>query len=129
MTDKYANEEVLSVCLRFLDRRNDASPQIKKVFFDFVNLDKKSGESTANAILSSLANDIAFARGQAYDGPAATSSQACGVQGRIKRIAPTALYTHCNSLVLNLSVAAACRLTPVRNMIGTLNKTFHFFHF
>ena len=40
-----------------------------------------------------------------------------------------ALYTHCNSHVLNLSVAAACRLTSVRNMIGTLNKTFLFFHF
>ena len=40
-----------------------------------------------------------------------------------------ALYTHCNSHVLNLSVAAACRLTSVRNMIGTLNETFLFFHF
>ena len=29
VTDKYANQEVLSVCLRFLDLRNDASPQIR----------------------------------------------------------------------------------------------------
>ena len=35
------------------------------------------------------------------------------------------LFSH----VLNLSVAAACRLTSVRNMIGTLNGTFFFFHF
>ena len=40
-----------------------------------------------------------------------------------------ALYTHYNSYVLNLSVAAACRLTSVRNMIGTLNETFLFFLF
>ena len=72
---------------------------------------------------------MAFARGQAYDGASAMSSEACGVQGRMRRIAPMALYTHCNSHVLNLSVAAACRLTSVRNMIGTLNETFLFFHF
>ena len=47
-------------------------------------------------------------RGQAYDGASAMSSEACGVQGRMRRIAPMALYTHCNSHVLNLSVAAAC---------------------
>ena len=124
VTDKYANQEILSVCLRFLDLNNDVSLKFKEVFFDYVNLDKTTGESIANAILSSLAEnniDVAFARGQAYDGASAISSEACGVQGRIRRIAPMALYTHCNSHVLNLSVAAACRLTSVRNMIGTLN--------
>ena len=94
---------LLSVCLRFLDLNNDVSPKIKEVSFDYVKYDD--------------------------DGASAMSSEACGVQGRIRRIAPMALYTHCNSHVLNLSVAAACRLTSVRNMIGTLNETFLFFHF
>ena len=110
--------------LGFLDLNNDVSLKFKEVFFDHVNLDKTTCESIANAILSSLAEnniDVAFARGQAYDGSSAMSSEACGVQGRMSRIAPMALYTHCNSHVLNLSVAAACRLTLVRNMIGTLN--------
>ena len=42
-----------------------------------------------------------------------------------------AMYTHCNSHVLNLSVAAACMqvIYSIRNMIGTLNETFLFFHF
>ena len=85
--DKYANQEILSVCLRFLDLNNDVSPKIKEVSFDYVK----------------------------YDGASAMSSEACGVQGRIRRIAPMALYTHCNSHVLNLSVAAACRLTSVKH--------------
>lgn len=113
VTDKYANQEILSVYLRFLDPNNDVSPKIKEVFFDYVNLDKTTGESMANAILSSLAEnniDVAFARGQAYNCASAMSSEACGMQGKIWRIAPMALYTHCNSHVLNLSVAAACRL-------------------
>ena len=82
--------------------------------------------------MSSLAEnniDVAFARGQACDGASAMSSEACGVQGRIWRIAPMALYTHCNSHVLNLSVAVARRLTSVRNMIATLNESSLFFHF
>ena len=51
-----------------------------------------------------------------------------GVQGGIRRIASMALYIHCNSHILNLIFAAACRLTSVRNMTGTLNETFLFFY-
>ena len=55
-----------------------------------------------------------FARGRANDhGTAAMLSVACSVRGRKKRIAPMALYTNYNGHVLNLSVAAARRLTPV----------------
>ena len=35
VTDKYANQEMLSVCLRFLDLNNDVSPKIKELFFLF----------------------------------------------------------------------------------------------
>ena len=132
VTDKYTNQEILSVCLTFLDLNNDVSPKIKEVFFDYVYLEKKTGVRIANTILSSLAENntnVAFARGQAYDGANAMFSEACGVQGRIRRIALMALYAHCNSHILNLSVAATCRLTSVRNMIETLNETFLFFHF
>ena len=64
-------------------------------------------ESIANAILSCLAEnniDVAFARGQAYDGASAMSPEASGVQGRIRRIAPMALYTHCNTVTFSISV-------------------------
>ena len=64
-------------------------------------------ESIANAILSCLAEnniDVAFARGQDYDGASAMSSEACSVQGRIKKIAPMALYTHCNTVTFWISV-------------------------
>ena len=46
-------------------------PFNQRNIFDFVNLDKTTRESIANAILSSSAKnniDVAFARGQAYDG-------------------------------------------------------------
>ena len=62
---------MLSVCLTFLDLNNNVSPKIKEVF---VNLDKTTGESIANAILSSLAEnniDVAFAIRHDYDGASA----------------------------------------------------------
>ena len=67
---------------------NEGSPKIKEVFLDFVDLDKTTGESIANTILSSLAEnniDMMFARGETYGGATAISSEACGVQGGIRR--------------------------------------------
>ena len=76
VTDKHAsNQEILSVCPGFLDLNNDLSPKIKGVFFGFVNLDKTTGESIPNTILSSLAGenniDVAFAIRHDYDGASA----------------------------------------------------------
>ena len=51
--DKYTNQEILSVCLTFLDLNNDVSPKIKEVFFDYVYLEKTTGVRIANTILSS----------------------------------------------------------------------------
>ena len=130
-TSKTVQEEVIHITGEYIWVK-DVSPKIKEVFFDYVYLEKTTGVRIANTILSSLAENntnVAFARGQAYDGANAMFSEACGVQGRIRRIALMALYAHCNSHILNLSVAATCRLTSVRNMIETLNETFLFFHF
>lgn len=54
------------------------------------------------------------------------SSMRVGVQARIKKRAPLAMYVHCNSHVLNLCIAAACKLPPVRNMIDSLNEIYFF---
>ena len=55
VTDMHANQEVLSVCLRFLDNLNPEQPEVKEVFFDFVYLDKTDGESISRAIIECLA--------------------------------------------------------------------------
>ena len=46
---------------------------------------------------------------------------------RIKLLYQTAMYVHCSSHVLNLSIANACRLPAIRNMVDTLNTVFLFF--
>ena len=54
------------------------------------------------------------------------SSNKVGVQSRVKEVSPLALYTHCNSDVLYLSIASACQIPLIRNMIDVINETFLF---
>jgi hypothetical protein len=129
LTDQHTNQEVLTVCLRFVDMLDDVY-SVKEVFFDFSFLEHTSGEKIAEGIIQSLKKygvDILKCRSHAYDGAACMSSEAVGVQGRITRISPRALYTHCKSHVLNLSIASSCKDPPIRNMIDQVNETFLFF--
>ena len=41
-------------------------------------------------------------RGQAYDGAAAMSSDRCGAQAEVRKVAPYATCTHCRSHAINL---------------------------
>ena len=54
------------------------------------------------------------------------SSGKDGVQAKIKEISPLALFTHCYAYCLNLSIAASCKLSEVRNLIGLINKAYLF---
>lgn len=56
------------------------------------------------------------------------SSMRVGVQARIKEVSPLSLYVHCNSHVLNLTIAEACKLPCVRDMIDSINEVYLFFH-
>ena len=107
------------MCLRLLDDN-----EIREFFFDFVYLERATGETIAGAIIESLKHnhiDLTKARGQGYDGAACMSSDKVGVQTRIIQVSPRALYVHCNSHVLNISIASACKLPAIRNMIDNLN--------
>jgi hypothetical protein len=131
VTDKHANQEMLSVCLRFLDNIK-GNPEVREVFFDFVYVERTTGESIAKGIVDCLFRrgiDIRKARGQAYDGASSMSSSRVGVQARTRLLSPRALYTHCHSHVLNLTVASSCKIPHIRNMVDSLNETFKFFNY
>ena len=72
--------------------------------------------------------DIKMCRGQSYDGASAMSSERIGVQAKIKGASPLALYTHCRSHVLNLSIASACKIAQIKYMIDIVNEVFKFFN-
>ena len=56
------------------------------------------------------------------------SSERVGVQARIKVVCPLALYAHCRSRVLNLSIASACKVPQISCMVDVINKSFKFFN-
>ena len=95
------------------------------MLLDFVPLERANGASIAEGIITSLQSnsiDISKCRGQGYDGASCMSSQKAGVQSRIKALSPLALYMHCRCHVLNLSIASACSIPVVKNMIGVINE-------
>lgn len=97
---------------------------------DFVELQRTTGKHIAEAIMQCLHHnniDINKCRGQTYDGAAAMSSERVGVQARIKEVCPLAIYTHCRSHVLNLSIASACKVSQIRCVVDVINEVFIFF--
>ncbi|XP_025405273.1 uncharacterized protein LOC112679614 isoform X1 [Sipha flava] len=71
-----------------------------------------TGENLANTIVQKLKEiglSLEFLRGQGYDGGANMSGKYCGVQARILNLQPKAIYTHCASHRLNLTLIKACR--------------------
>jgi len=129
VTDQYANKEVLAFCIRFVEQGKEAA-QIKEVFLNFVSLERTTGQAIGDSLLELLKKknlDVQNIRGQAYDGASAMSSEQCGAQAVIKRQNALALYTHCNSHLLNLAIATSSRQQEVRNLIRIINQLFLFF--
>ena len=131
VTDPHANQEVICVCLRFVDLTFPKKPHIKECLIDLLNLERATACAITQKILESLTHpsvslDITKIRGQAYDGAAVMSSSIAGVQAKIKEKSPLALYTHCFSHCLNLSIAASCKVQEVRNLVALINEVYLF---
>eukprot|EP00057_Strongylocentrotus_purpuratus_P002048 XP_003723740.1 PREDICTED: 52 kDa repressor of the inhibitor of the protein kinase-like [Strongylocentrotus purpuratus] len=130
VTDPHGNQEILSLCLRFVDV-TDRKPHVRKVFLDFLHLQRATGERIAEAILSLLDKhglDVHDMRGQSYDGASAMAGYRRGAQAVIKEKNPLALYTHCRSHVLSLAIGKACKVQDLRNVIDVINEIHLFFH-
>ncbi len=120
--------EQLSVVIRFVD----GDKQIREEFVDFITVERITGDAISAALLSWLQKheiDVKFCRGQGYDGASSMSSSAVGVQGRIRRVCPLALYTHCQSHQLNLCIVKACSVPHIRNANGVISEIAKFFNF
>ena len=127
-TDRYANTEILSVCLRFVDLSSPQDPHIRECLLSFMHLDRANAVSISKSILEAISDpsvslDPHQIRGQSYDGASVMSSEMAGVQAKIKEVSPQAVYTHCYSHCLNLAIAASCNIQEVRNIISIINES------
>ena len=126
-TDHFLNQEILTLCLRFVDLSLPATPVIKECLLSFIHLQRANADGITKKILETLTHpsvslDTTKICGQAYDGAAVMSSKRAGVQAKIKQVSPRALYIHCYSHCLNLSIAASCQVQEVRNLISIINE-------
>ena len=126
-TDPHSNQEILSLCLRFVDQSTPNDPHVKECLISFMHLERTNATMISRKILESLSDpsislDPSNIHGQAYDGASVMSSGKEGVQAKIKEVSPLALYTHCYAHCLNLSIATTCKLSEVRNLIGLINE-------
>ena len=128
-TDPYSNQDILSLCLRFVDQ---SSPNdVKECLTNFMHLERTNATMISRKILKSLSDpsislDPSNIRGQAYDGASVMSSGKEGVRAKIKEISPLALFIHCYAHCLNHSIATSCKLSEVRNLIGLINEAYLF---
>lgn len=102
---------------------------IEEGFLGFTKVTDLSGENLANTIIEKLKAadlDIAFLRGQAYDGGANMSGAFKGVQARILNMQPLAIYTHCANHRLNLVLNKASTVPIIRNTVGIITSVNNF---
>ncbi len=122
-----SNKEQLPLVLRYVDQ----SREIREVFVGFYECrGGVTGEAISTLILSAIQDlglDMAFCRGQCYDGAGNMAGSCKGAATRIQQQYKQAIYVHCQSHRLNLCVVNACGIPEVRNMMDTLEAVNLFF--
>ena len=99
--------EQLPICLRFVDKECN----IREEFLKFCKCEQTSDESIFKDIMRTIEKsnlNIEFSRGQGYDGAVNMSSQAVGLQKRVKYLCKKAAYNHCCGHNLSLVTVSAC---------------------
>ena len=99
----------MSLVLRFVDKNFD----VREEFLGFLHcksgLSRKALSETLLGAISDLKLDINNCRGQGYDGPAAVSGSKNGMATHINKN-PKAIYIHCFSHRLKLSICKTCKI-------------------
>jgi hypothetical protein len=111
-----SNDQMMSVCIRFVDHERN----IREEFLEFISVKRITGEALANAIFQFYVDtglNVDDLRGQCYDGAANMSSEKKSLSAIISRQNSNAIYMHCNSHILNLSIASTCKQITIRTVL------------
>lgn len=112
-TKDLSKSEQLSVVVRFFHDK-----MVHERFLQFYRADSLDAESLTGYIfqvLASLGIDKNYCVGQGYDGASVMSGRLNGVQARIKKEVPCALYIHCMSHRLNLVIVDTVKNVQAAN--------------
>lgn len=123
---------------------------LKECFLGFVHVTDLSGAGLADAIITfakKVGLNLAYLRGQGYDGSSAMSGtveakqSSCtwirirvllgkfnGVQAHIKRlVTEKAIFTHCAAHSFNLACTSSASIQGIKDAVDTIQDTIFFF--
>ncbi|KAL4130868.1 hypothetical protein QTP88_008247 [Uroleucon formosanum] len=112
----------------FIDVMSDKCT-VEEYFIGFTKVENVTGENLTDTILRLLKEnnlDISLLRGQGYDGAANMRGAFKGVQSRILKLQPLALYTHCANHKLNLVLNKASSIPLIRNTVVIITNINNF---
>ena len=103
-------------------------------FLDIVHLKKADAESIYDSLVQCLKEkslQISAIVGMGFDGAATFSGKKTGVQARIKKLSPHALFVHCHCHLLQLACVQAANSTNRTKHVYyvTLTTLWKFFHY
>ena len=99
-------------------------------FTGFVEISSVSAESISAAVLAHLSRtevDLPKLVGQGYDGASTVTGHVSGVQKRIRKKYPPAIFVHCAAQCLNLVINDQSRVSIVRSTCDIIRETIRFF--
>lgn len=123
-------KEQLSLVIRYVNESMD----IREDFLHFLHCcEGLSGQGLFKALMECIKNDLNLnimdCRGQAYDGAGAVARKNKDLASLVCTVNSKAIYTHCFSHVLNLSIQIGCTVPVIRNMLGQVKDVCYFFKF
>lgn len=128
-TPDISHQEQMSIILRSVALKGQ--PEIKEHFLGFVNVEATTGLSLSTVTLDKLTDlKIPFdnCRGQADDNGANMKGKHQGVQARLLRMNPRAVFVPCGAHTLNLVIADAAKSSKdAVGFFGYVQKLFTFF--
>ena len=119
----------MSLVLRFVDKNFNVPEDFLGFLHCKSGLSGKALSETLLGAISELKPDINDCRGQDYDGAAAVSGSKNDMAAHIMNKNSKALYTHCFSHRLNLSICKACKIQSVSNIMEKIKELSYFFQF
>ena len=125
-TTDLSKQEQITMCFHC-----SSNEKLCEDFIDYVAVNNMTGKRLTDSILARLCQlplDLLCMVGQGYDGASAISGVFNGVQTVICRQFPAALYVHCASHCLNLTLSTACKQPQIRNAHGVVGEVAAFFN-
>ena len=122
------NDQFMAICFRFVDKNK----QIREEFVEFLAVDRITGEHLAEKLLhfySQAHLDLHQNRRQCYDGASNMFSIKKGLRGRILERNNKSVYTHCNSHILNLSIAGTVKVGTAESIWEQMKAVDIFFNY